>query len=210
MKTRLSVLVAIGAALVLASTVSAAPQAGKDKLKLDRKDISAKQCKTTGEAKKLVDVTFTLLNDSDQGDNGDLAWANDTINRRLRIWSQGDGTYCAQLKDQGTFVTYAGESPGATDSQIPAGIEGTIDGGSITADIMGTFDPSRPTRGDLGTFDLMCDRSYNCPGDLPTWNDYFDAGASGTDFAQWGFIYKAGSHGTWLAEDTTDEGDITA
>ena len=104
--------------VVFASVGSASPG-----LKLDKQDISAKQCNGDG-AKQVVNVHFTMLNDADSGFNSPLAWANDTIDRQLRIWQESDGNFCAQIADHGKFVTYAGRSPGATNSPLAAGIKG--------------------------------------------------------------------------------------
>jgi hypothetical protein len=205
MKRTLLLVVAL-AALVSASAATSAPG-----LKLDKKDISSKQCKTDG-AKQVVNVHFTIINDSDSGFNSGLAWANDTIDRQLRIWQHDDGTFCAVISDHGKFVTYAGQSPGATNSVIAAGIKGDIEGGYITTDIVGTFAPSYATKGDLGTFDVMCNQAMVCTGSNPYWGDYFASGVTGNSFAQWGWIYKAGKHGTWLNQDdvaAADSGDIT-
>ena len=86
---RTLLLVVVLAALVSASVATSAPG-----LKLDKKDISSKQCKTDG-AKQVVNVHFTIINDSDSGFNSGLAWSNDTIDRQLRIWRHDDGTFCA-------------------------------------------------------------------------------------------------------------------
>lgn len=210
MKSRISVaatavVVAIIASLGFASMVSAAP-----KPKLDRQDISSKQCKPEdSHAKQLVNVHYTLLNDADSGFAGN-AWAQDTIYRQLRIWQRSDGTFCVQVADHGTFVTYAGTSPSGS-STVSAGVEGKIDGGYITTDLVGAFTPTRPTRGNLGVFDLQCDTSFNCPGSAPSWRDYLPT-AVGKEFAQWGWIYRAGGHGTWLNQDDVapaNSGDIT-
>jgi hypothetical protein len=192
--------------VVFASVGSAAPG-----LKLDKKDIGSKQCNSDG-AKQVVDVHFKILNDADSGFNSALAWANDTIDRQLRIWEATDGSFCAQIADHSKFVTYAGQSPGATNSPLAAGIKGAAEGGYITSNIVGTFAPTLPTHGDLGTFDDMCDQAFVCTGSNPSWADYFAPGATADTFSQWGWIYHAGKHGTWLNQDdvdAADSGDIT-
>lgn len=205
--TRLvAALAALGLALGLVSsaTASAGPTP-----RLDRDDISAKQCMTNG-AKQVVNVHYTLLNSADSGFAGN-AWANDTILRHLRIWKHNDGTHCVQVADIGAFVTYAGASPSGT-STVPAGVRGIMNGGYITSDVVGVFAPTRPVRGYLGTFDMQCDQSFNCPGVRPSWPDYFDPGVTANEFAQWGWIYWAPRHGTWLNQDdvpAAQSGDIT-
>ena len=191
----------------LAATAVAAAAGG---LTLDKADISAAACKT-GHARELVNVTYTLVNDYDSGFAGN-AWANDTIHRQLRIWKSKDtGKYCAQVRDAGSFVTFAGTSPSGL-STVSAGIPGRLNGGYVTTKFTGTFAPTRPTHGDLGTFDLMCTSASDCPGAYPSYKSYFSS-TSGDDLAEWGWIYKAQKHhGTWLNQDDTPaaaSGDIT-
>jgi hypothetical protein len=201
---RLLVVLGIFAGLMIPAAALATPG-----LQLDKHDIAAKQCKSDG-ATKLVDVQFTLVNDYDSGFAGN-AWANDTIDRHLRIWSLGDGTFCAQVADRGTFVTFAGASPSGA-STVVAGVEGKLNGGYVSTFFTGTLGPAPYARhGDLGTFDLQCTDANNCPGSHPSPLSYFSS-TSGFDLAQWGWIYHAGKHGTWLNEDdvtAADSGDIT-
>lgn len=202
---RISIFVAVLATLALASVAAAAPG-----LRLDRQDISARQCTDNQHAKQVVDVLYTLRNDADSGFGGNY-WANDTILRHLRIWSLAGGTYCVQVADIGTFVTYAGTSPSGA-STVSAGVRGILNGGYITSDVVGTFAPTLPTHGYVGTYDLQCDSSGNCPGSSISWADYFSSVTSSNAFAQWGWIYYAGRHGTWLNQDdvtAADSGDIT-
>lgn len=190
--------------LVTAAVVSASPD-----LKLDKKGISSKACKVDG-AKQLVNVRYKLTNDFDSGFGGN-AWANDTIDRQLRIWQLPTGTFCVQVADHGKFVTFAGASPSGL-STVSAGVKGELEGGYISTDIVGTFAPTLPVRGDLGTFDLMCTNANTCPGTRPSWKNYFAPGVTGIEFAQWGWIYKAGRNGTWLNQDNVAaaaSGDIT-
>jgi hypothetical protein len=189
--------------LVMASTAWAHPG-----LKLDKKDLSSKACKAD-DAKQLVNVHYTLTNDYDSGFAGN-AWANDTIDRQLRIWQLPDGSFCSVVKDHGKFVTFAGASPSGF-STVSADLKGQLEGGYVSTVFSGTYAPTMPTRGNLGTFDLMCDAAFNCPGDHPSFTSYI-SGSSGFDFAQWGWIYHAGKHGTWLNQDdvaAANSGDIT-
>jgi hypothetical protein len=177
---------------------------------LDRADISAAACRTD-HATRLVNVTFTLVNDYDSGFAGN-AWANDTIHRQLRIWlSRDTGKFCAQVRDRGTFVTFAGTSPSGH-STVTAWIPGAMNGGYVTTHFTGTYAPTMPASGDLGTFDLQCTDASNCPGAHPSYTSYFSS-TSGDDLAQWGWIYKAQhKHGVWLNQDDTPaaaSGDIT-
>lgn len=203
-KWTVGILAIFALSLVTAAAVSASPD-----LKLDKKGISAKACKVDG-SKMVVNVHYTLKNNYDSGFAGN-AWANDTIDRQLRIWQSPAGTFCVQVADHGKFVTFAGASPSGL-STVSAGVKGHLEGGYITTDIVGTFAPTLPVRGDLGTFDLACDASFNCPGARPSWKNYFTLGVTGIEFAQWGWVYKAGRNGTWLNQDdvaAAASGDIT-
>ncbi len=190
-------------ALAVASLAVAGPGPGP---KLDKQDISAHACDGKG-TKQLVDVHYTILNDADSAVGGTY-WANDTIDRHVRIWQEADSTFCVQVEDHGKFVTYAGPSPQNTGT-VPAGVKGDIEGGYITDNVVGTFAPSRATHGNLGTFDLACDPSGNCPGTTASWKDYFAPGFTADEFAQWGWLYKAGHDGTWLNQDSGNAGDVT-
>jgi hypothetical protein len=203
MKRAWVLVAAVGAAV----TFAVAAQAGA--LSLNWQNIAGSQCKSDT-ARQLVNVSFNVVNDYDSGFAGN-AWANDTITRNLRVWQVG-ATYCAQVSDRGSFTTFAGTSPSGTRT-VSAGVPGDIAGGYVTTFFTGTFDPSGPyaTHGDLGTFDLQCTDASNCPGAHPTPESYFGS-TSGFDLSHWGWIYHAGSHGTWLNQDGTsaaDGGDIT-
>lgn len=198
----------LAAVLVALAATAVAVAAGGPTL--DKADISAAACKT-GHAKLLVNVTYKLVNDYDSGFAGN-SWANDTITRQLRIWRSKDtGKFCAQARDAGGFVTFAGTSPSGL-STVSAGIPGRLNGGYVTTSFSGTYAPTRPTHGDLGTFDLQCTPAGDCPGAHPSYADYFSS-TSGDNLAQWGWIYKAQQHhGTWLNQDDTPaaaSGDIT-
>ena len=107
---------------------------------LDAAAIGSSQCMTPGSgAKQVVDVKFQLTNYADSGYVG--AWAFDTVNRRLRIWKQTGGVFCAQISDDGSkFVTIGGFSP-AGGGNLSSGVTGTFTGGYIIAGINGRFDP---------------------------------------------------------------------
>ncbi len=195
---------------VLAALAAATAATAASGLMLDKADISAAACKT-GQPRLLVNVNYTLVNDYDSGFAGN-AWANDTIHRQLRIWkSKATGKFCAQVRDTGSFVTFAGASPSGL-STVSAGIPGRMNGGYVTTSFSGTYAPTRSTSGNLGTFDLMCTSATDCPGAYPSYKDY-SGSTSGDELAQWGWIYKAQKHhGTWLNQDDTpaaESGDIT-
>jgi len=186
-------------ALVVAfAALSTATAAGgiRPKPTLDRAAIGQQACMPPGSgARELVDVSFVLTNYGDSGYAG--LWALDTVRRRLRIWRHTDGTYCAQVSDDGSrFTTVAGPAP-VGGSYVAGGITGTFDGGYVTTEIVGKFTPRYPTHGNLGTFDAKCDRDFNCPGKRPSWLSYFTKPVA-NEFASWGWLYDAGSHGSWL------------
>ena len=201
-------LLLVMATLAMVTTAFAAPS-----LKLDKPDISSKQCKPNGAgAQQLVDVHFTILNDADSGFGPTgLAWANDTIDRHLRIYQLDDGRFCVNVADHGKFVTYAGDGPGDGTSTLAAGIKGELEGGYASNFFNATFSPTLPTHGNLGTFDDACDQSFNCTGSHPNYLSYLSAVSGENIFAQWGWIYHAGKHGTWLNQDDVapaDSGNI--
>jgi hypothetical protein len=166
----------------------------RPKPELDRAALGPQVCAGPG-AKQVVDVSFVLTNYGDAGYAG--LWALDTVNRHLRIWRHSDGTYCAQIADDGSkFTSLAGPAP-VGGSYITGGITGTFDGGYVTTQIVGKFTPRYPTHGNLGTFDAKCDLDFNCPGKRPSWLSYFTKPIA-NEFAFWGWLYDGGTHGTWL------------
>jgi hypothetical protein len=186
-------------ALLIASCAFAASISAAPGLKLDKQDIGPKSCNGAG-AKVVVDVHFTLVTpDSGFGGND---WANDTIDRHLRIWQQSDTTFCAQVEDHGKFVTMAGTSPGGS-STVGDGVTGNLEGGYVVSNIVGTLKatPDYATRGNLGG-------PY---GDVrPSVASYVNSAP--LNLSEWGWIYHAGKNGTWLNQDdvaAADSGDIT-
>jgi hypothetical protein len=194
---------AIAAVAVLATAALAAGGASAarfaPRVPFDSRSISQSQCTPPGSgAKQVVDVTFGLRNYADSGYASQ--WAIDTVKRHLRIWRHADGTYCAQIVDDGsTFVTRAGPSPTGM-AFIPSGIRGTFKGGYVTLSIVGTFEPHYGTHGNLGTFDARCDVQFECPGAHPTWLSYF-VHPNAQQFAHWGWLYDAGDNGSWLDQE---------
>jgi hypothetical protein len=153
-------------------------------------------CKASGQA--VVNVHFTYTS-PDSGLGGNV-WANDTIDRQIQIWEVVGG-YCASVKDQGSFVTLFGTSPGNTGT-VSAGITGKLKGGYSTSvlKLTGTsFNPNTmPTRGDLGSFDHT---------DRPSFMSY---GLSG-ELADWGWDYQTANNGSWInaSNPPGNNGDIT-
>ena len=183
--------------LVLAGTAFAATTPH-----LNTSELSSAQCTPAGSGAKLVvDVTFILDNYADSGYADE--WAIDTVHRHLRIWRHSDGTFCAQIADDGsTFVTRAGPSP-TGDGAVQSGVTGTFNGGYITSDIVGKFAPRVPqgAKGNLGTFDAKCNATFTCSGTYPTWLSYFK-NPKANAFSKWGWIYDAGKNGVWVDSDS--------
>jgi hypothetical protein len=195
--------------------IPVAAQASSSGLNLDYGNIAGSQCKN-GSEKLLVNVSYTLTNDYDSGFAGN-AWANDTINRNLRIWKVGS-TFCAQTQDRGSFSTFAGTSPSGT-AHVDGGVTGDIAGGYVSTFFTGTYDAGAAshyaTQGELGTFDLHCTDANNCPGAHPSPQSYFTGGSTpGFDLRHWGWIYHADTtgQGVWLNQDNVtaaSSGDIS-
>jgi len=157
--------------------------------------------------KVVVNVNYTLMNDTDSAVGGGT-WANDTISRHLQLSQLSGNTFCATVSDNGSFVTFTGNSPAGAANVLTAGITGTISGGYRTVVFNGSLmtDPAYNTHGQLGSFDLQCDRNQNCPGDHPTISSY----VSGWDgsLSWWGWTYKTPQNGIWVNALAGNTGDI--
>jgi hypothetical protein len=116
-----------------------------------------------GKVKKRSKLTITTVSE-DHGSCGNV-WAMDTLQRTLLVKRNGGGddddgaddngkggakagTFTVTRRDRGTFVTLAGQSPGACDTTgrhghvIVAGVKGKVEGflrGTVTG---GTFNPN--------------------------------------------------------------------
>jgi hypothetical protein len=87
-------------------------------------------------------------------------WAVDTEKRTFRVHQNRDGSYSLTRTDRGTFVTTAGQSPGACEtkgrhgSTILPGVKGRFHGflsGRVTG---GTFNPNATCPADCGFTDV--------------------------------------------------------
>jgi hypothetical protein len=96
-----------------------------------------------GHARFSAVITVT-----DHGTCNQNEWATDTSNRTWTVKKNNDGTFRVTRKDKGTFVTKAGQSPGACDPTgkhghlVNAGIHGKFRGyltGTVSG---GTFNPN--------------------------------------------------------------------
>jgi hypothetical protein len=130
MKRSLILIGLLFAALALAAVGLADPGKGKGK------------GKQNGHAKFSATVVV-----SDNGSCGN-AWATDTSRRTWTIKRNHDGTFRVGRRDNGTFVTMAGQSPGACETTGPHGslvnagisgkfrgyLRGTVSGGTFMPD----------------------------------------------------------------------------
>ena len=154
----------------------------------------------------IVNVTEKVVNTVDSGEGGNN-WAFDDLNRQMKVYDNGDGTFCAELINQGKFDSQAGQqSPG--DTGVLTGEEdGTFKGGyqaTITGTLLAT--PLWPTQGNVGATDYQCDIAGNCPGYISWPGQYFNAGF-GFAYDFWGWTYKY-KNCVWINASTGNSGDI--
>lgn len=160
------------------------------------KTVNASSCDTSGSP--VVNVTYKVTNDPDSGVVVPV-WATDAFTKRLQIWQQADGTFCAIAKYEGQFVTNGTGSP-ETGAPLTAGIRGSFEGG-YTAFFDGTLNPNPayPTFGNLSTF------AYP-PID---WLGTYFTGNTYENLPYWAWTYHAGNNGSWVNASTGNHGDIT-
>lgn len=202
MKNRLIMIAAaLVAVLALALPAAAARQAP-----------SAVQCP---KGKLVVNVTEKVANDlgyaSYYNDLSGLTFAMQDYNRLIKAWEVGPGSYCAEVKYEGSFVTVAGASPGSTDPSIAAGITGRLKGSYVaTFSLAPNPSPVWSPRGNIGSLDYACDPdTFDCPGYV-NWVEVFFNGYPG-DFVYQShdFQYSTAKNGTFFQQLETFEGDIT-
>lgn len=154
----------------------------------------------------VVDAYFTAENSEDTGPDGHV-WALDAGTRFIRLWRLGGDAYCLEIRDVGTFSTFAGLSPEGTGT-VRAGVTGTIDGTSYLR-VYGKFEPVVPTTGFLGNFDAQCQQDGTCAsGILSIRASYFPTGYKNVDGGTFEVTYDAGSCGIWFQTNSGDIGDI--
>lgn len=156
----------------------------------------------------VVNVTVKVSNNADSGIAGNY-WAMDALERHITVWQTATaGTFCATVKDEGSFRTIAGQtSPGATGT-LTGKERGQINGGYV-ATVAGSLlaNPLWKTHGNIGKIDYQCDAAGNCPGYVSWLSRYFNAGY-GFDQPWWGWIYRGGKYGTWVNAVSGNSGDI--
>jgi hypothetical protein len=155
----------------------------------------------------LVNVVQQVAGDLDAGVNNNF-WAANTYSRSLQVWQAGPNTYCVDVRYLGTFITLSGQSPQGTAS-ITSGIAGTFKGG-YRGTVIGTLNSgtSKATRGSIGQIDYGCAAGGTCANRVSWLTYYFNPGyALSYDF--WGWVYEAGSNGSWVHASSGNKGDIT-
>jgi len=155
MRQIITTFIVVGAALMLVAAGLADP-GGKGKAK--------KQGHNRFSAQVIVPDNGTCGNQ----------WATDTSNRTWSVKKNKNGTFRVERKDKGTFVTLAGQSPGACDTTgkhghlVTAGIQGKFHGYLRGTVSNGTFNPN-----------ATCDAA--CIGNTPAFiAAFFGAGAQFT------------------------------
>lgn len=190
-KTKVLILLSVsGLALAAVGTASAA--APTTPTSYTPKDCGGKQ---------VVNVTYKLNNDADSGTQSPQ-WATDSLNRSLKVFDLGGGTYCATVNDTGSFVTTGPVSP-QDGVPLASGINGVINGGYVTNDFAATLSssPAYKTHGNLGTFDTTADH--------PSFLSYFDnPGSISWTQPTWGWTYHTAKNGDWTNASSGNLGDI--
>ena len=120
----------------------------------------------------------------DHGSCGN-AWAVDTEKRTFTVHKNHDGSYTLLRRDRGTFLTNAGQSPGACETTkhhgatVVAGVKGRFHGylrGKVTG---GTFDPNATCPADCGFTDVFIATFF---GPDATFSCFTDSRACAFDF----------------------------
>lgn len=167
------------------------------------KELTRAKCSATGDP--VINVVQKVKNDVDSGFGSNAYfptesnyWNVESYTRHIKVWSTGTDTWCATVAyDGGRFnAFYHQTGPGGT-GLIGPDVDGKMQGG-YRATFTGVLAPTDwPTNGNVGTFDYNCDLHAVCPGRVDWVAKYF-SGYTAFDQPWWGWIYKAGSHGTWI------------
>jgi hypothetical protein len=160
----------------------------------------------------IVNVNYKILNDGDTQPSGQF-WAMDNYNRNLKIFDQGNNTYCAVVSEVGNFVaTGIGSALPVSDNTygpLDSGVTGTVEGG-YTGLITGTFAPTVPTHGKLPTSNYNCNVDPSCSAAFDWVGAYFPGGGTVANlYTNWGWVYHAGDNGSMVqAAPSTYTGNI--
>ena len=101
------------------------------------------------------------------------AWATDTSTRTWSVKKNKNGTFRVSRRDKGTFVTLAGQSPGACETTAKHGH-------TVTAGVHGKFRGYLSGNVSGGTFNPNATCNAACIGDTPTFIAAFFPGGTFT------------------------------
>ncbi len=165
-------------------------------LKLNwQRQLTKKQCNAEG--KPVINIEEKVKNDVDSGFAGN--WAIDNYTRHIKVWSTGENTWCATVKYEGKANAVAGQTgPGGTGT-IGSNVKAEMEGGyraTFTGSLKGS--PLWPTHGNVGTVDYGCNISGGSSCTYVNWTGQYFDGVGLFDQPWWGWIYRAGHHGTWV------------
>ena len=144
------------------------------------------------------------MNDADQAPDGDY-WARLEYNRHIQVWKVGivvppvtGERYCVLVKYQGSWTTIAGDSPNNT-GPIPAGIDGTFEGG-YRAVVIGVLNEtgSVKLRGRAPTVDRGWSGLPHASAAPDDWIDRFFLSYDSVTPLWWGWIYHGGPNSTFV------------
>jgi hypothetical protein len=142
--------------------------------------------------------TYTTTGEALVGSRGNV-WAYATYTRQLQIYrvtTKAD-TYCATMRDTGTFTTVPGPSPGGKGTVI-AGITGTLGRVLTTSSFSGRWRPEEPLTGPVGAY----------PPDVD-WTDWYFDDVSGFGMPYWSLSARSPANGCWSSRtDNPNLGDI--
>lgn len=166
------------------------------------RELTRSKCNASGNP--VIDVTQKVKNDVDSGFGANAYfpgeanyWNVESYTRHIKVWSTGDTTWCATVTyDDGHFNAFYHQTGPAGTGLIGSDVNGEMQGG-YRATFTGTLASTWPTHGNVGTFNYNCDLHATCPGHVDWVAKYFPGYVS-FDQPWWGWIYKAGSHGTWI------------
>jgi hypothetical protein len=140
----------------------------------------------------------------DHGSCGN-AWAVDTEMRTFTVHRNSDGSYTLLRRDRGTFLTSAGQSPGACETKghhgatVLAGVHGKFHGyllGKITG---GTYDPSATCTSDCGFTDVWISTFF---GPSATFSCFTDSKSCRFDFEYTAAKHQALKYRHWFDKGT--------
>ncbi len=196
-----------GAAVAIAGAVFAAGRAdaAPNVVHLNwGSQLNPSDCPDDGYRYLEVNVTGQVVGDADLAPGG-YYWAGTEYNRHIQVWKVGIGElpppaerFCVLVKYQGSWTTIAGQSPGGPGA-IPAGIEGTFQGG-YRAIVDGVLNEtgSVKLRGRAPSLNRLWP---GLPFANPTpddWIDRFFTRIDSVQLAWWGWIYHGGPNSTFV------------